>query len=65
MGDTEHLVTQMMMKKMYWAHREVHQLGYHSSRKKLKELTTAVANRLGVTEVEATQQMLDKFGGNK
>ena len=66
MSDTEAMVTQAMMRKMWYAYREVHLLDYQTSRKTLADLTRNVAKRLGVSEEEATEQMLAKFKvGNK
>jgi hypothetical protein len=49
---------------MWYAYREVHLLEYHTSRKTLADLTRNVAKRLGVSEEEATEQMLAKFKGD-
>lgn len=64
MSDTEYYITQSMIRKMWYAYREVHLMGYHSSRKTLADLTANVAKRLGVTEEEAVEQMLAKFKGD-
>lgn len=64
MSDTEHFITQSLMRKMWYAYREVHLLEYHTSRKTLADLTRNVAKRLGVSEEEATEQMLAKFKGD-
>ena len=64
MSDVEAIITQSLMRKMWNAYREVHLLEYQTSRKTLDDLTHNVAKRLGVSEEEAIEQMLNKFKGS-
>lgn len=48
----EEAILKLKIKKARWAYREVHLLGYHTSRKKLKDAIQELARLSGKTPEE-------------